>query len=114
METHPRKAKDMSIGSADLSAVVRTIDPILDQLIEGVIKGALYGDDLVDIATRIRSVLHEAVARQRPHDADAASAASAAGDAPVRPEGAASGTASANDAPLVSGAGGCSATAVRA
>ena len=106
METHPRKAKDMSIGSADLSAVVRTIDPILDQLIEGVIKGALYGDDLVDIATRIRSVLHEAVARQHPHAADAASAASAAGDAPVRPDGSASGTASANDPPLVSGAGG--------
>ena len=104
METHPRKAKDMSIGSADLSAVVRTIDPILDQLIEGVIKGALYADDLVDIATRIR--MERAAGGAGASHADAASAASAAGDAPVRPEGAASGTASANDAPLVSGAGG--------
>ena len=62
METHPQKAEDMPLG-ADLSAVVRTIDPILDQLIDGATKGALHGDDLVDIATRIRNILHEAVAR---------------------------------------------------
>jgi hypothetical protein len=61
METHPQKAEDMAIG-ADLSALVRTIDPILDQLIDGALKGALHADDLVDIATRIRTVLHEAVA----------------------------------------------------
>jgi hypothetical protein len=64
METHPQKAEDMPIGSTDLSAVVRTIDPIIDQLIEGAVKGALHADDLVDIGVRIRTVLHEAVARQ--------------------------------------------------
>ena len=54
----------MPLGQGDLEGVVRTIDPILDQLIDGAIKGALRADDLVDIATRIRAVLHEAVARQ--------------------------------------------------
>lgn len=64
METHPQKAEDMPLGNADLSALVRTIDPILDQLVDGAVKGALHGDDLVDIAVRIRAILHEAVARQ--------------------------------------------------
>ena len=64
METHPQKAEDMPIGDGDLSTVVRTIDPILDQLYDGAIKGALHADDLVDIANRIRTILHEAVARQ--------------------------------------------------
>ena len=64
METHPQKAEDMPIGNGDLTVVVRTIDPILDQLFDGAIKGALHADDLVDIATRIRTILHEAVARQ--------------------------------------------------
>lgn len=63
METHPQKAEDMPIESGDLGTVVRTIDPILDQLIDGAIKGALHADDLVDIATRIRTILHEAVAK---------------------------------------------------
>jgi len=62
MDTHPQKAEDMPLGD-DLSAVVRTIDPILDQLFDGAIKGALQADDLVDIANRIRAILHEAVAR---------------------------------------------------
>jgi hypothetical protein len=62
METHPQKAQDMPLGSGDLATVVRTVDPILDQLIDGAIKGALHADDLVDIATRIRTILHEAVA----------------------------------------------------
>jgi hypothetical protein len=64
METHPQKAEDMPIGDGDLTVVVRTIDPILDQLFDGAMKGALHADDLVDIATRIRTILHEAVARQ--------------------------------------------------
>jgi hypothetical protein len=65
VETHPQQAEDMPIGNADLSALVRTIDPVLDQLIDGAVKGALHADDVVDIAVRIRSVLHEAVARQQ-------------------------------------------------
>jgi hypothetical protein len=64
METHPQKAEDMPLGDGDLSTLVRTIDPILDQLYDGAIKGALHADDLVDIATRIRTILHEAVARR--------------------------------------------------
>jgi len=64
VETHPQMAEDMPIGDADLSALVRTIDPIIDQLIDGAVKGALHADDLVDIGVRIRSTLHEAVARQ--------------------------------------------------
>lgn len=63
METHPQKAEDMTPGE-DLSSVVRTIDPILDQLYDGAIKGALKGDELIDIANRIRTILHEAVARR--------------------------------------------------
>jgi len=62
METHPQKAQDMPIE--ELDSLVRTINPILDQLIEGAIKGELHGDDLVDIATRIRATLQEAVARR--------------------------------------------------
>jgi hypothetical protein len=64
METHPQKAEDMPIGDGDVSTLVRTIDPILDQLYDGAIKGALHADDLVDIATRIRKILHAAAARQ--------------------------------------------------
>jgi hypothetical protein len=64
METHPQKAEDMPLGGDDLVAVVRTVDPILDQLVDGAMKGALHADDLVDIATRIRTILHEAVARR--------------------------------------------------
>ncbi len=63
METHPQKAEDMSLGD-DLSTVVRTVDPILDQFYDGAIKGALKADDLIDIANRIRAILHEAVARR--------------------------------------------------
>jgi hypothetical protein len=68
VETHPQQAEDMPIGNADLSALVRTIDPVLDQLIDGAVKGALHADDVVDIAVRIRSILHEAVARQQTPD----------------------------------------------
>jgi hypothetical protein len=64
METHPQKAEDMPLGDGDVSTLVRTIDPILDQLYDGAIKGALHADDLVDIATRIRTILHAAAARQ--------------------------------------------------
>jgi hypothetical protein len=81
METHPQKAEDMPLDTG-LSAVVRTIDPILDELVDGAIKGALNGDDLVDIATRIRTILHEAVARQdsvKRQLGDAAEFASSAG-----------------------------------
>ena len=89
METHPQKAEDMPIGSGDLADVVRTIDPIIVELIDGAVKGALHADDLVDIAVRIRSILHRAAAEQR------AGAGRAAGSG-----------AGARDAALVSGAGG--------
>lgn len=62
METHPQKAEDMQVG--ELDSLVRAINPILDQLIDGAIKGELHGDDLVDIANRIRGTLQEAVARR--------------------------------------------------
>ena len=89
METHPQKAEDMPLGDGDLSTVVRIIDPILDQLYDGAIKGALHADDLVDIATRIRTILHEAVARRESGGGAGSSAVGhpradvAAGDAPA-------------------------------
>jgi hypothetical protein len=68
----------MPLGDADLSALARTIDPILDQLIDGAMKGELHGDDLVDIATRIRAILHEAVARRASSGASSARPVAAA------------------------------------
>jgi hypothetical protein len=103
METHPQKAEDMPIGD-DLAVVVRTIDPILDQLIDGAVKGALHADDLVDIAVRIRRILHEAVARQPGGAGHIAAGASAAG--PSAGGAPAAGASAATDAALVSGAGG--------
>jgi hypothetical protein len=88
METHPQQAEDMPIESGDIADVVRTIDPILDQLIDGALKGALHADDLVDIAVRIRSILHQAAGGRRVGTGGAAGAAAA------------------RDATLVSGAGG--------
>ena len=85
METHPQKAEDMPIESADISAVVRTIDPLLDQLIDGAVKGALHADDLVDIAVRIRSVLHQAAAAQQAGAGRSAAPASPARDAALVP-----------------------------
>ena len=105
METHPQKAEDMPIGSADLSAVVRTIEPIIDQLIDGAVKGALHADDLVDIGDRIRTVLHEAVARQH-SETTRAGAAGVAGRPSAAPAATASDGSPAADAALVSGAGG--------
>ena len=89
METHPQKAEDMPVDSGDIADVVRTLDPIIDQLIDGAVKGALHADDLVDIAVRIRSILHQAAAAQQPGAGGAAGLAAAA-----------------RDATLVSGAGG--------
>jgi len=114
METHPQKAEDMPTGSADLSALVRTIEPILDQLIDGAFKGALHADDLVDIAVRIRTILHDAVARQHAGGEEAAVAFSPAANRPGGRQGssatrggasATSGSA-ADDAALISGTGG--------
>ncbi len=104
METHPQKAEDMPIGSADLSAVVRTIDPIIDQLIDGAVKGALHADDLVDIGVRIRTVLHEAVATQHPGVAPAAAAG--AGRPAATPAAPVADGSPAADAALVPGTGG--------
>jgi len=92
METHPQKAEDMPIGDGDLSTVVRTIDPILDQLYDGAIKGALHADDVVDIANRIRTILHEAVARQDSGTSVSLAGRAASAGAPV-------GGAPAGDAP---------------
>ena len=64
MDTHPQKADDILPRKPDLASVARAIDPVLDELIDGALKGALYGDDLVTIAGRIRDILHEAVRRQ--------------------------------------------------
>ncbi|NLD54324.1 MAG: hypothetical protein GX652_06650 [Burkholderiaceae bacterium] len=66
MDTHPRSAKDAEdtrgqIASGDLPTLVRTIDPILLRLIEGVQKGTVGTVELVDIAVRIRTILHDAV-----------------------------------------------------
>jgi hypothetical protein len=63
MDTHPQQAENIPLDQ-DLAAVVRAIDPILEELVDGATKGALYGEDLIDIAVRIRTILHEAVARQ--------------------------------------------------
>jgi hypothetical protein len=104
METHPQKAEDMPIGSADLSAVVRTIDPIIDQLIDGAVKGALHADDLVDIGVRIRTVLHEAVARQ--HSGTTLAGAAGAGRPGAAPGATEIDGSPATDAALVSGTGG--------
>ena len=95
METHPQKAEDMPLGDGDLSTLVRTIDPILDQLYDGAMKGALHADDLVDIATRIRTILHEAVARK---DSGSGSGKSVGSNA--------TGSASAGDAPAYASAAG--------
>jgi hypothetical protein len=64
MDTHPQKADKIFPRKPDLTSVARAIDPVLDELIDGALKGALYGDDLVTIAERIRDILHEAVRRQ--------------------------------------------------
>jgi hypothetical protein len=66
MDTHPRSAKDAEdtgpeIADGDLAAIVRTIDPILLRMIDGVQKGSLGAVELIDIAVRIRTVLHDAV-----------------------------------------------------
>lgn len=66
MDTHPRSAKDAEdtrakIAAGDLSALVRTIDPILLRMIEAVQKGTVGTVELVDIAVRIRTILHDAV-----------------------------------------------------
>jgi len=95
METHPQKAEDMPLGDGDLSTLARTIDPILDQLYDGAMKGALHADDLVDIATRIRTILHEAVARK---DSGSGSGKSVGSNA--------TGGASADDAPAYASAAG--------
>lgn len=64
MDTHPQKGEDIPTHDGDLAMVVRAIDPILEELVDGSIKGALKGEDLVDIAERIRSILHDAVGRR--------------------------------------------------
>ena len=106
METHPQKAEDMPIGDGDLTAVVRTIDPILDQLFDGAIKGALHADDLVDIAQRIRTILHEAVARRGVPAPAGPSGPAAYGHATASPSPTLGGAAAGDAAALVSGAGG--------
>ena len=66
MDTHPRSANDAedtreAIAGGDLAAVVRTIDPILLRMIEAIQKGTVGTVELVDIAVRIRTILHDAV-----------------------------------------------------
>ena len=66
MDTHPRSAKDAedtreAIADGDLATVVRTIDPILLRMIEAIQKGTVGTVELVDIAVRIRTILHDAV-----------------------------------------------------
>ena len=66
MDSHPRSANyaedtEEAVASGDLATLVRTIDPILLRMIEGVQKGTVGTVELVDIAVRIRTILHDAV-----------------------------------------------------
>jgi hypothetical protein len=87
MDTHPRSAEDAEdtraqIAGGDLATLVRTIDPILLRMIEAVQKGTVGTVELVDIAVRIRTILHDAVRNTR--DGEPARLAAAQTDAAVR------------------------------
>ena len=88
MDTHPRSARAAEHTQAenaggDLATLVRTIDPILLRMIEGIQKGTVGTVELVDIAVRIRTILHDAV--RNAGDADAGRHAAA--DQGVVPDG---------------------------
>ena len=85
MDTHPRSADDAEdtraeIAAGDLATVVRTIDPILLRLIEGVQKGTVGKVELVDIAVRIRTILQDAVRNSRSVAQEALRPGGVAGD----------------------------------